>query len=523
MTPVASEGLSPVSPAPVPRPVGNGAGPTDLFAGRFNAPSLRPLPSGGECQRLGVLGTFGLAERLEREQALRAMRSVLGPSVATGGNLGKNTFRTWLDDQIDPARAPHLFRTAIGVTDLVRGANPPRTVKALLEQTRALAAKNLEALSGAPKSEPERGHLVTAMALIGLAAHAQHAPRLTDDALRTRYQLPLFLHDGRLGDLAFDKTNHLVSHAFFAFITLYDDAYGDGSVSKAFHGAAGAEASPALVARLEEAYRESEGRVGPLVTRAKAAPLDDTPAYREPPRDLSSEEARAYWGAVYVGHAHEIATSARPIAVDDIGLSRSADGEDTTGSFRGLEDPGVGRDLLANRLGAELGVRWFRDPTEVGEVLFDGPRGASAPFCEVEIAPAGAPIPIPSHEDTHARGRAVRNALARGDTTPERLVDLVLAATRWDVERPGQIRRMGAPVKIQHRLTEGGFVIERAYAGKGLLRVRLDTADVAHRERGFVSVRIECYHAGRLHLVRELPTTVLPTARALREEQESHG
>lgn len=110
----------------------------------------------------------------------------------------------------------------------------------------------------------------------------------------------------------------------------------------------------------------------------------------------------------------------------------------------------------------------------------------------------------------------MRNALARKDTTPERLLGLALAPTSWTSERAGQVRRTGKPVKGQATVTDRGFVLEQASSDKGLLCVRLDTEDPKHQERGWVGPRIECFHAGRLHSVRELPTLGTPTTKALR-------
>ena len=466
---------------------------------------------------MGVMGLHGLQRTFDAAGGLTAaehtaMQSLVPASQGKDITPGHGAFQKLTSAMVNGNGPPHVVRTFEDVVALVRGPNPPKTVGQLLEATRQMAARHLASMPDAPRNQTARNHLITGTALIALAAHAVKADRAVTPEMRVREQFPLFLHDGRAGDFAYDKTCHALSHAMFSFVALYDRKYGQGDVAGLLYGAKDAVVDPEVVQRIEQAYQESGGKVGPLLRSVRAAPDESAPLFAQTPTDLSAEEQKAFDGAVAVGHMHEASTT-ESFQLADVGLATGgANAKDTHDALRGLEDPGVGRDLTANRLGALLGVMAMREPTEFMTLPWDdGVGGPSAPYAESHPVLLDKELRVPDVATSQARAKAVMNALKAKDTTPATLMQLVVERSGIAQERPGQVLALGKPVRTQGKTTRDGMVIEQDYE-HGKMRLTMDTNVDS---RGYAEATLEMFVGGSRKIRKELPSTVLPSRRHL--------
>lgn len=291
-------------------------------------------------------------------------------------SLATSEFQTWLEAQ---KQRPSVLATHNEVGKRLL-AQRPENLAQLLVVGRACAREALEA-SGELKAAGEGAeHLVTQTALVALSQHAfwWHG--------EVREQFPRFLSDGRsLGGRGndaegSDKAWHAVDQAMFSYAVLFDAHFGDGKTAAALLGTVEAFDPQNTALKIGEAYDRVRGAAGGLT--AGSMPVhDENPIYFARPTDLSPDEAKAYDGAVRVGDAYEHVSSHHfpkyekydPDALGTHPELRDplAAVDDTREVHSGLADPGVTRDLTADRIGAYWGVQLFRDPKGSWAIPFD--------------------------------------------------------------------------------------------------------------------------------------------------------
>lgn len=276
----------------------------------------------------------------------------------------------------------------------------PNTLRELLTIAKEEAARTIT------DTTENREHLTTLTALIALSAHAF----TQDGAVRARF--PRFLSDGREltreanAEEGIDKAWHAINHAMFSYVTLFDAHFGDGATSRAFLAGVNGFDPEANGPKLAEVYEATGGRVGGLAPLSLPGPHEDTPAYFSRPTDLTADEGMAYDAAVRVGDAYEVwSTRLFPqYAPPDVSALRRhgriddpvAKVDDTRWVHSGVADVGVARDLTANRIGADLGVRLFRNAASIPRITYDdGAQFALRPFAPGAKGPFSAFV---SHE-----------------------------------------------------------------------------------------------------------------------------
>jgi hypothetical protein len=259
-------------------------------------------------------------------------------------------------------------------------AQRPDNLAQLLVVGRSCAREALEASGELTAAGAGAEHLVTQTALVVLSSHAfwWHG--------EVREQFPRFLSDGRsLGGRGndaegSDKSWHAVNHALFSYAVLFDQHFGEGKTADALMKAVETFDPTNTALKLGEAYERVRGAAGGLT--AGAMPVaDPDPAYFARPTDLSADEAKAYDGAVRVGDSYEHISSHHfpkyeHYDPDTLGTHPElsdplAAVDDTREVHSGLADPGVTRDMTADRIGAYLGVQLFRDPRGTWPIPFD--------------------------------------------------------------------------------------------------------------------------------------------------------
>lgn len=443
-------------------------------------------------------------------EAAKAMATLLPSAAAEMITPGKQAYQRLATAVL---KSPHVLATMKAVVAEIHGPRMPTTICALIDVAREAAEAQVLALPNAPQEPTPREHLILGTAILALAAQALKADPAHKNGLRVREQFPLYLFDGRSNDCAYDKTNHVLSHAMFSFLSLYDQRYGDGKVSELLMKSMEVDRDPKIVAQIEEAYLASEGRVGPLLKSYRAPPIDESPLFYQGPEGLSPAEQAAYDGAVCVGHMHEHHTT-DPYALADIGLASGAaaapDGHDIV---RGLADPGVGRDLLANRLGAIWGVMAMRDPPVRSALPWDDGRGGpSAPYHE--LSPELPKLDLAAASEPGlcaARAAALLSGLHNKAFKPEKLVAAALKASGLEASRPAQIHALGKRLATTLKASEGEVVVVEQHQ-HGKLILRLSTTPSAE---GYASFTLDLVASEILRLRRALPAGLLPPKKDL--------
>jgi hypothetical protein len=285
-------------------------------------------------------------------------------------------FQKWVEAQ--KAR-PSVLATHDAIAKQLM-AQRPDNVAQLLVVGRACAREALEASGELKAAGAGAEHLVTQTALVALSSHAFWWRG------EVREQFPRFLSDGRsLGGRGndaegSDKSWHAVNHALFSYAVLFDQHFGEGQTADALMKAVETFDPTNTALKLGEAYERVRGAAGGLT--AGAMPVaDPDPAYFARPTDLSPDEAKAYDGAVRVGDSYEHISSHHfpkyeHYDPDKLGTHPElsdplAAVDDTREVHSGLADPGVTRDMTADRIGAYLGVQLFRDPRGTWPIPFD--------------------------------------------------------------------------------------------------------------------------------------------------------
>jgi len=279
----------------------------------------------------------------------------------------ENAFRAWALKQV--ADNPTIASVYDGVQALVGSDSRPKTPGALLSKTRELAAAALADHPLTPSDPVAAQRAVMAASLIGLAAHG-----LQNTWGPASNNFPRFMHDGRPSAQGYDKSWHCVNQAMYAFVVQLDRTYGAGLLAGQFDANVEDTDKWGAAQHVSAAYEAHRGALGSYLPKMLPGPIGEQTVYVPRPTDLSPEEARAYDYAVRIGDAHEyypqfgdptlIGANFRahdPLAVVNADFA----------SMSTLSDPGVTRDLSANRIGAGLGVKAFRDPSAFAALPFD--------------------------------------------------------------------------------------------------------------------------------------------------------
>ena len=293
--------------------------------------------------------------------------------ITYGGEEHSYFFVEW-------ARKQTLHNPAIGrvheqVRALLESPTPPDRVNALYAATRAFAAEAVPVDARVPADVRE--HLVNVTTLVALAAHA-----LKNDGTHVIRAFPAFLWDGRSVDAGMDKAWHFTNHAMMAYVLRFDAEHGDGKIAQAFTQAVEDADKLGVAQRVAKTYHARKGALGAFVRQVVPGPADERATgglvYAPRPVGLSPDAQRAFDLAVRIGDAHEFKSSGDSFSVslDDVGddslrfdpramlVSRHS-------RVWGLQDPGVARDLTANRLGAAHGVAWYDAPASSPTIPHD--------------------------------------------------------------------------------------------------------------------------------------------------------
>lgn len=308
-----------------------------------------------------------------REQLLPLAPAEWLAPLTYGGEEHSYFFVEW-------ARKQALHNPAIGrvheqVRALLTSPSPPPRVGALFTAARAFAA---EAVPVDPRVPADvRDHLINVTTLVALAAHA-----LKNDGTDVIRAFPAFLWDGRSVDAGMDKAWHFTNHAMMAYVLRFDAEHGDGQISAAFAQAVDDADKLGVAQRVAKTYHARKGALGAFVRQVVPGPADERATgglvYAPRPVGLSSDAQRAYDLAVRIGDAHEFKSSGDSftVSLDDVGDDSARFDPRAMLVSRhtrvwGLQDPGVARDLTANRLGAAHGVAWYDAPAKLPTIPHD--------------------------------------------------------------------------------------------------------------------------------------------------------
>lgn len=346
------------------------------------------LPEQVRSAAQSLLARPGLFERLAPEGLTRAaLDRALAVEFLAQGALPdaehEHSFKAWAAAQV--AANPHINHVYGAIDALVKGPERPTRVGELLEKTRAIAAASLADDPLFPDDPRTAQQLIMLTSLVALAAHGlQNAwgPAST--------YFPSFIADGRPFDRGHDKCWHTVNQAMYAFVTLFDSEYGQKEIRAAFEKQVEHTDQWGAAAWVSKAYDRTRGALGGYLADSMPGPPGEPTVYVERPKDLSPDEANAYNYAVRIGDAHEY----HPVFGDPSKIGESHWRHDPVATLNGnypsvasLSDPGVSRDLSANRLGARLGIMAYRQPSAFMSLPWDDPSFAQNSFA------AGRPIP----------------------------------------------------------------------------------------------------------------------------------
>lgn len=307
---------------------------------------------------------------------------VLATGVDSAGRH-EDAFSRWFEAQRSGA-SPAVTRVYADLDGALRADPRPSTPDAVLAVAFASARSALSENPGFDPDSTAGAHAIACAALFGLAAHG----------VQNRWgpvadRFPRFMWDGRPNDKAYDKSWHLMNQAAFAYVLQYDERYGTGTIARDFRAILERDDAEGASARVFETYERTQGRCGAMVLGGLFGPADETPLYFPRPADLSPAEEAAWSAAVRLGDAHEFMGSdgwpvSGALTVEAVGANVDrfdplAHIESSHHRQSGLGDPGVSRDITANRIGAWLGVMLFRDPTTIPKIPFiDAPPGPFA-------------------------------------------------------------------------------------------------------------------------------------------------
>ncbi len=295
------------------------------------------------------------------------------------------SFGAWVTQQYD--RNTSVRNTHSRLAKLVRSKERPKTVNSLLAAAVDIARDEVAIGELFDVPDAAQKHVVPFVALLGLTTHT-----LTDIDGSDRGAFPEYVPTGHaLGGV--DKSWHLFNHAMFAFVSLYDRAFGDGEVAAHFEDIIEHFDPHGHGLRLIELNNQRRGRLGGLLPKSLWGPPDDPMdfAVRRLSLSLTDAENRVVTFANRAGAAHELnfhsvePSMLRPAAEFD----PEAEVYSTLSADSGLGDVTVGRELQVNEEGAHLGVLWWRSPELVPSVPNSEPGSVSRPFA------ADQPIPWP--------------------------------------------------------------------------------------------------------------------------------
>jgi hypothetical protein len=296
--------------------------------------------------------------------ARSALPSIFLAPDALFGVEHEAQFKNWAMKQVETN--PHIGHVFRAVLELMRSDARPTTVGALLEHARTAARDSLEKDPLLPEDRRTREHLIMLATFVGLAAHSLHSIRGEVTCLFPRY-----IPDGRPGEAGFDKCWHLLNQAMFAFVHLFDRTYG-GDTARDFTKAVDEADAHGAARHVSATYERTRGACGALLPGTLPGPIAEPTIYFAPPEWNSPEEREAYELAVRIGDAHEYSPDFGDPAL--IGSNTHDPIGEIVATFdvcSSLRDPGVARDLTANRTGAWLGVMAFRDPSRFQELPYD--------------------------------------------------------------------------------------------------------------------------------------------------------
>lgn len=293
--------------------------------------------------------------------------------ITYGGEEHSYFFVEW-------ARKQTLHNPAIGrvheqVRALLESPTPPDRVGSLYAATRAFAAEAVPVDARVPAEVRE--HLGNVTTLVALAAHA-----LKNDGTNVIRAFPAFLWDGRSVDAGMDKAWHFTNHAMMAYVLRFDAEHGDGKIAQAFTQAVEDADKLGVAQRVAKTYHARKGALGAFVGQVVPGPPDERATgglvYAPRPVGLSPDAQRAFDLAVRIGDAHEFKSSGDnfTVSIDDVGDDSARFDPRAMLVSRhsrvwGLQDPGVARDLTANRLGAAHGVAWYDAPASPPTIPHD--------------------------------------------------------------------------------------------------------------------------------------------------------
>jgi hypothetical protein len=436
------------------------------FADLENVARDRELPADLRRAAATVVETPDLFRRLacnrgalaksDLESSLLAL--FLAPNALFGAEH-EAQFKNWAMKQVETN--PHVGKVFRALIELMRSEARPKTVGALLEHAHRVARESLARDPLFPKDPRAAGHAIMLAAFVGLAAHSLHSNKGEVTCLFPRY-----IPDGRPGEAGFDKCWHLLNQAMFSFVHLFDRTYGTGDVARDFERAVEQADEHDAARYVAAAYERTRGACGALLPGTLPGPIGEPTIHFAPPRWESDREQLAYDLAVRIGDAHEYS----PDFGDPKLIGSNADRCDpfaqidaTFDVCSSLRDPGVARDLTANRTGAWLGVMSFRDPSAFQKLPHDdgdcaafqtfapGRKVPARDYLALELAQlAVARDPALDANDAFARARSEVDGLGV-PAAKERLIselrDLVDRLNETDREK---LARYYATFSIRH-------------------------------------------------------------------------
>ena len=352
---------------------------------RFDiAKAVIPVPVGNLSLSLSqALGTVTLES--PSTSGTSGFRFIPAQNDVLSTLLEPAAFACWARDQVDGL--PEVRRTFDAIAGMVRSDDPPLTVTELFERSRSCAEASVP-IDSPLRTGPGAEHNLITVTLLALGGHSIPLDGSVADLF------PRFLPDGRPNDAGTDKTQHFFAQAMFAWVTLFDRSFGDGSLARQFEVTVDRSNWDGGAEAILDAHHARPFSAGSMLPGAVA----DVPSQLEGPSfpqpdDLSYDERRAVRYTELLGAVHEHRTKrefwpgaeAGSLPWEQLGSRRLGQRpqlenplqrvESAFHVYSGPADAGVRSELEANRLGALMAVALMRDPKAKITVPHDQPMG----------------------------------------------------------------------------------------------------------------------------------------------------
>jgi hypothetical protein len=204
----------------------------------------------------------------------------------------------------------------------------------------------------------------------------------------------------------------------FSYVHLFDRTYGRGDTAREFEMAVDEADAHDAARHIADVYDRTRGACGSYVPGTLCGPIGERTVYFAPPEWRTDAERQAYGLSVRIGDAHEYSPDFGDPAKLGSNFDRDplAEIDATFGATSTLRDPGVARDLTADRVGAWFGVTAFGDPSRIPEIpLDDGANLDGQVFAKGGAVPAKEYLALELSMIARALGRESTHESMLGD------------------------------------------------------------------------------------------------------------